>query len=146
MKCLSWRCNNEATNKVFVNVINGKSVFKYYCDDCVKSFAVCEKCGVHINTIGLSMNQCHIDGRYVCWDCIKSTKFHKCHRCSNSVFDDAEYCLNCKNKPCQTGCPLQNNIPDFIKYIKEENVDTEYINVLKELEKEVLQASAKGVN
>ena len=32
------------------------------------------------------------------------------------------------------------------KYIKEENVDTEYINVLKELEKEVLQASAKGVN
>lgn len=35
----------------------------------------------------------------------------------------AEYCLNCKNKPCQTGCPLQNNIPDFIKYIKEENYE-----------------------
>ena len=32
------------------------------------------------------------------------------------------------------------------KYIKEENVDTEYNNVMKELEKEVLQASAKGVN
>ena len=35
----------------------------------------------------------------------------------------AEYCLNCKNKPCQTGCPLQNNIPDFIKSIKEENYE-----------------------
>ena len=32
------------------------------------------------------------------------------------------------------------------KYIKEENVDAEYINVMKELEKEVIQASAKGVN
>lgn len=32
------------------------------------------------------------------------------------------------------------------KYIKEENVDSEYNNVMKELEKEVLQASAKGVN
>ncbi len=37
------------------------------------------------------------------------------------VKKQAEYCLNCKNKPCQTGCPLQNNIPDFIKFIKEEN-------------------------
>ena len=35
----------------------------------------------------------------------------------------AEYCLNCKNKPCQTGCPLQNNIPDFIKFIKEDNYE-----------------------
>ena len=39
------------------------------------------------------------------------------------VKKQAEYCLNCKNKPCQTGCPLQNNIPDFIKYIKEENYE-----------------------
>ena len=35
----------------------------------------------------------------------------------------AEYCLNCKTKPCKSGCPLQNNIPDFIKYIKEENYE-----------------------
>ena len=33
----------------------------------------------------------------------------------------AEYCLNCKTKPCRTGCPLQNNIPSFIKNIKEGN-------------------------
>lgn len=25
-----------------------------------------------------------------------------------------EYCLNCKNKPCQKGCPLSNDIPNFI--------------------------------
>ena len=35
----------------------------------------------------------------------------------------SEYCLNCKTKPCMTGCPLQNNIPDFIKYIKEEKYE-----------------------
>lgn len=35
----------------------------------------------------------------------------------------AEYCLNCKTKPCMSGCPLQNNIPDFINYIKEEKYE-----------------------
>lgn len=35
----------------------------------------------------------------------------------------AEYCLNCKTKPCKSGCPLQNNIPDFINYIKEEKYE-----------------------
>ena len=47
------------------------------------------------------------------------------------VKKQAEYCLNCKNKPCQTGCPLQNNIPDFIKCIKEENYE-EAFKVLSE--------------
>ena len=41
----------------------------------------------------------------------------------DAIKKQAEYCLNCKNKPCQTGCPLQNNIPDFIKWIKEENYE-----------------------
>ena len=35
----------------------------------------------------------------------------------------AEYCLNCKTKPCRSGCPLQNNIPDFIKQVKEEKYE-----------------------
>lgn len=35
----------------------------------------------------------------------------------------AEYCLNCKTKPCMAGCPLQNNIPDFIEYIKKEKYE-----------------------
>ena len=43
----------------------------------------------------------------------------------------AEYCLNCKNKPCKSGCPLQNNISDFIKCIKEENYE-DAINILNE--------------
>jgi len=43
----------------------------------------------------------------------------------------AEHCLNCKTKPCMSGCPLQNNIPDFIKYVKEEKYD-EAFNVLSD--------------
>lgn len=39
------------------------------------------------------------------------------------VRKQAEYCLNCKTKPCRSGCPLQNDIPDFIKCIKEENYE-----------------------
>lgn len=47
------------------------------------------------------------------------------------VKEQAEYCLNCKTKPCMSGCPLQNNIPDFIKCIKEENYE-EAFKVLSE--------------
>lgn len=43
----------------------------------------------------------------------------------------AEYCLNCKTKPCKNGCPLQNNIPDFINHIKEEKYE-EAFKVLNE--------------
>ena len=40
----------------------------------------------------------------------------------NEVQEKANYCLNCKVKPCSLkGCPLGNNIPEFIKQIKEEN-------------------------
>lgn len=39
----------------------------------------------------------------------------------------SEYCLNCKLKPCSIkGCPLNNNIPEFIKYVKEENYKKAY--------------------
>lgn len=30
----------------------------------------------------------------------------------------AQYCLNCKNKPCKSACPLGNDIPAFIEKIK----------------------------
>lgn len=30
----------------------------------------------------------------------------------------ASECLSCKNKPCRNGCPLSNDITDFISYIK----------------------------
>ena len=40
----------------------------------------------------------------------------------NEAKEKANYCLNCKVKPCSLkGCPLGNNIPEFIKQVKEEN-------------------------
>lgn len=39
----------------------------------------------------------------------------------------AGYCLNCPVKPCsKKGCPLGNNIPAFIKEVKEENYKKAY--------------------
>lgn len=29
-----------------------------------------------------------------------------------------DYCMNCKLKPCKSGCPLENDIPEFILYAK----------------------------
>lgn len=35
--------------------------------------------------------------------------------------EESMRCLECKNKPCVSGCPVQVNIPDFIHEIKEGN-------------------------
>ena len=40
--------------------------------------------------------------------------------------EKAEYCLNCKMKPCKKACPLGNDIPDFIKSVKENNFEYAY--------------------
>lgn len=43
------------------------------------------------------------------------------------INEKANYCLNCKVKPCSLkGCPLGNNIPDFIKEVKEGNIFNAY--------------------
>lgn len=43
------------------------------------------------------------------------------------VNEKANYCLNCKVKPCSIkGCPLGNNIPQFIEQIKQENYQKAY--------------------
>ena len=43
------------------------------------------------------------------------------------IKEKVDYCLNCKIKPCSLkGCPLENNIPDFIKAVKEENYRKAY--------------------
>lgn len=43
------------------------------------------------------------------------------------IEEKVNYCLNCKIKPCsQKGCPLNNNIPEFIKAVKEENYKEAY--------------------
>lgn len=54
------------------------------------------------------------------------------------IKEKANYCLNCKIKPCsQKGCPLGNNIPEFIRLVKEEEYKKAY-KVLSETT--VLQA------
>lgn len=43
------------------------------------------------------------------------------------IKEKSNYCLNCKIKPCSVkGCPLNNDIPAFIKCIKEENYKEAY--------------------
>ena len=42
------------------------------------------------------------------------------------IIEQANFCLNCKNKPCQNACPLGNNIPDAIKCVKNENFEDAY--------------------
>ena len=43
------------------------------------------------------------------------------------IMEKANYCLNCKVKPCSLkGCPLHNEIPDFIKEVKEGNFGKAY--------------------
>lgn len=46
------------------------------------------------------------------------------------INEKANYCLNCKMKPCSLkGCPLQNNIPDFIQAVKNEEYKKAYVIV-----------------
>ena len=42
------------------------------------------------------------------------------------ALDEASRCLHCKHKPCVNGCPVNINIPDFIKMITEENFEGAY--------------------
>ena len=34
------------------------------------------------------------------------------------AIEEAKRCLNCKTRPCVSGCPVNVNIPDFITQIK----------------------------
>ena len=46
---------------------------------------------------------------------------------TQEIQDKANHCLNCPVKPCsQKGCPLNNNIPGFIKEVKEKNYKKAY--------------------
>ncbi|WP_066688654.1 NADPH-dependent glutamate synthase [Christensenella intestinihominis] len=40
--------------------------------------------------------------------------------------EESNRCLECKNKPCVSGCPVQVNIPEFIHEIKEGNFMAAY--------------------
>ena len=44
-----------------------------------------------------------------------------------NIKEKINYCLHCKVKPCsQKGCPLHNDIPEFIAALKEENYRKAY--------------------
>ncbi len=40
--------------------------------------------------------------------------------------EEAKRCLNCKNRPCVQGCPVNVQIPDFIAHIKEGRFEEAY--------------------
>ncbi|MBQ6260346.1 MAG: NADPH-dependent glutamate synthase, partial [Firmicutes bacterium] len=42
------------------------------------------------------------------------------------ALDEAARCLNCKNHPCISGCPVEINIPAFIKKITEKDYEGAY--------------------
>ena len=51
---------------------------------------------------------------------------------NEKILDKVNYCLNCKIKPCSNkGCPLNNDIPTFIKLLKERNIEEAYYTLLK---------------
>ena len=48
-----------------------------------------------------------------------------------TAVDEAKRCLNCKNKPCVSGCPVGINIPDFIAKVAAEDFEGAYDIITK---------------
>ena len=42
------------------------------------------------------------------------------------AINEAKRCLNCKNRPCMTGCPVSVRIPEFIAQVAEGNFEEAY--------------------
>ena len=42
------------------------------------------------------------------------------------AIDEAKRCLNCKHKPCVSGCPVQIDIPAFISKVAEGDFEAAY--------------------
>ena len=42
---------------------------------------------------------------------------------AEQAIDEAKRCLNCKHRPCVSGCPVKVKIPEFIKEVAEGNFD-----------------------
>lgn len=43
-----------------------------------------------------------------------------------TAVDEAMRCLNCKNMPCVSGCPVNIHIPEFIEKVKEDDFEAAY--------------------
>lgn len=50
---------------------------------------------------------------------------------SEQAIDEAKRCLNCKNRPCVSGCPVNIMIPDFIAKMAEGNFEGAYQVIAK---------------
>ena len=49
------------------------------------------------------------------------------------AIEEADRCLNCKNPQCVKGCPVNIQIPDFIKALKEDNLDSQEKSFVKQV-------------
>ncbi|MBE7054082.1 MAG: NADPH-dependent glutamate synthase [Ruminococcaceae bacterium] len=45
------------------------------------------------------------------------------------AIEEAKRCLNCKHKPCMTGCPVNVKIPEFISLIAEGEFEKAYLKI-----------------
>lgn len=45
------------------------------------------------------------------------------------AIEEAERCLNCKNKPCMNGCPVNVKIPEFIDLVKKGDFEGAYYKI-----------------
>ncbi|MDO5047862.1 MAG: NADPH-dependent glutamate synthase [Anaerococcus sp.] len=45
--------------------------------------------------------------------------------------EEASRCIQCKNKPCVSGCPVSVKIPEFIKLILEDDLDGAYDKIVE---------------
>lgn len=64
--------------------------------------------------------------------------------------NEAKRCLGCKNKPCQTGCPVGIDIPSFIAKVAEEDFEGAYqvlsaSSALPARKEEVEHAEEEGI-
>ena len=48
------------------------------------------------------------------------------------AIDEAQRCLNCKHRPCVSGCPVQINIPEFIAKVAEGDFEAAYQIISKD--------------
>ena len=57
---------------------------------------------------------------------------------------EASRCLNCKNQPCVSGCPVNIHIPDFLKQVKEGNFEEAVVRIHEALKQVPLDETMKG--
>ena len=50
---------------------------------------------------------------------------------AEQAVDEANRCLNCKNRPCVGGCPVNIAIPDFIQEVQKGNFEEAYQIIAK---------------